>query len=140
MQKLSYPVLKYTPRFIRGGISSPKELLVVGEKNFEQGCFDDAIIIDSSGYKYRVLSAKKDKLTWDPCNLFKEYRSIWVSLELSSPSKRNLDIHRKELLNFLLLHPKWYERYDETEQSLRKELFEARTMKELINTISIYSE
>lgn len=138
MPKLNYPVLLLTPKYVIGGISSPKKLLVVGEINFEQGCFEDATIIDASGYEYRVLSAKKIKWTWNPWNLFKVYRSIWVNLELSEPEKHNLDHIREKLLNVLLVHPKWYTRYSETEQSLRKKLFDVRTVKELIDSISIY--
>lgn len=139
MLELNYPVLKLTNRFVRGSISSPRELLVVGEINFEHGCFDDATLIDATGCMYRVISAKKSKWTWNPWNVFKGYRTIWVNLELSDPEKHDLDHIRDVLLTFLLLHPKWYKRFGETEQGLRKKLSDARTVKQLINSISIYS-
>lgn len=139
MLELNYPVLKLTKDFIRGSISSPKDLLVVGEINFEQGCFDDAILIDASGCVYRVVSAKKNKWTWNPWNLFKGYRTIWVSLELSDQEKHNLDHIREELLSLILRHPKWYKRFGESEQSLREKFSNARTIKELIDSVSLYS-
>jgi hypothetical protein len=138
MSELSYPVLKITPKFIRGGIPSKEKLRIVGERNFDAGCFDNTYLIDSSGYKYRVLSAKRARLTFNPLNIFREYRTIWVDLELSAPGKLNIDQIREEILSILLLHPNWYQNYNETEQSLREKFSEARTVKELVNKISIY--
>lgn len=138
MPGLNYPVLKITKKFIRGSISSPKELLVVGEKNFVHGCFDNACIIDASGCKYRVLSAEKGRRTCSLFNLFKKYRTIWVCVKLSEPEKYNVDRLREQVLGLLCSHPGWYKHYGETEDSLRSKFSGARTVKELINSISIY--
>ncbi|MEW5683226.1 MAG: hypothetical protein AB1780_12675 [Pseudomonadota bacterium] len=119
-------------------ILSPKELLVVGELNYERGCFNNTYILDSSGCKYRVLKAEKLKWTLSPWNLFKAYRTIWVSLELSKPELQNIDTAREEILSLLFKNPEWYKKYDETERSLEEKLLAARTMSELISMISIY--
>ena len=139
MRELKFPVLKYTPKFIRGGIQTGRDLLVVGERNFEQGCFDAATIIDASGYKYQVLSATRKGLTWNPLNVFRAYRTILVDLELSNPDKLNADQVREEIFGVLFSHPKWYRRYFETEQSIRAKLDNAKTVTHLINSISVYS-
>lgn len=136
--RMHYPVLQYTPTYITGGIQTPKELLVVGERNWLQGCLENAVIIDSSGHKYHVLSSTRKRWTWNPWNVFPGYRTIWVEIELSEPEKLNLDSVRQELLDHLLAHPKWYRHYHENEESLRMKFNEARTMRELINSISVY--
>ena len=138
MQELIYPVLQYTDKYIIGSIQKPKNLLVVGAKNIEEGCFHNAIIIDSSGAKYRVLSANIARLTWDPWNVFFRYRTVWVELELSDKECLSLDEIKKEIFDLLKKNKKWYKRYGETEKILYKKFEDIKTIKELINKISIY--
>lgn len=138
--QITYPCLKYTNTSVVGNKKNENDLLVVGENNFIKGCFSNSTIIDSSGYEYKILSAKKEKLILSIWNLFPQYRSIKVSLELSKPKKKNLDEIKKELTDLFLKNPKWFKNSDFSQvQAIELFINEARTVKELIENISVWS-
>lgn len=138
MLELNYPVLKYTPKFIRGSIQTEKDLLIVGEKNLDEGCFRNAVIIDSCGFKFDVLSAKKRRLTLNPFNVFYEYRTVWVDIDIAFSKKMNIEEIKNEILEVLLSNPSWYRKYGETERDLRLKFDKLDNIKEVIEKISIY--
>ncbi|MFW1849573.1 hypothetical protein ACG9XR_03185 [Acinetobacter guillouiae] len=137
---LNYPIVIKSNKYIEGNILNERNLIYVGENNFINGCFNNSIIIDSSGYEYKILSAKKEKLIFSIWNLFPQYRSIKVSLELSKPKKKNLDDIKKELTELFLNNPKWFKNSDFSQtQAIELFINEARTVKELIKNISVWS-
>lgn len=137
---LNYPIVIKSNKYIEGNILNERNLIYVGENNFINGCFNNSIIIDSSGYEYKILSAKKEKLIFSIWNLFPQYRSIKVSLELSKPKKKNLDEIKKELTELFLNNPKWFKNSDFSQkQAIELFINEARTVKELIKNISVWS-
>lgn len=137
---LNYPIAIKSNKYIEGNISNESDLLIVGENNFINGCFNNSVIIDSSGNEYKILSAKKEKLIFSIWNLFPQYRSIKVSLELSKPKKKNLDEIKKELRDLFLKNPKWFKNSDFSQaQAIELFINEARTVKELIENISVWS-
>ena len=138
MQQLAYPVLIIGRNYIEGGISSSRELLFVGKRQFDDGCFDGAKIVDSSGYIFEILSSRKKEVSWSLCDFLMRRQSVWVDLKFGRTEKKNLDLIRTDLLEIIYSHPDWYRKYDETKESVKKRLESARTTSELINIVSVY--
>jgi hypothetical protein len=137
MQQLTYPVLKYTPRFLRGRLRNERDLLVVGERNLQEGCFKDCVLIDSDANRYRVASARQIRWTWNPWNLFPVYRTVWVDLELSDPQKMDLDSVKREVLE-LLLKKRWYTRAHYGRTEIEELINTAPSVPELIDRLSVF--
>jgi hypothetical protein len=130
-----------------GGISDEKKLHIVSEKKLADGCFDNGVVIDSSGARYRILSARKKEL---PSLIFQHVvkaalgwdkwgsKSVWAELELSLTSKLDLDSTKSEILGLFLKNKSWYSKYGYTERSISAFVDDAKTIADLVNKISIY--
>lgn len=71
---------------------------------------------------------------------FSNDKTIWVTFNLSSPEKKNLDEIKKELRDLFLKNPKWFKNSDFSQaQAIELFINEARTVKELIENISVWS-
>jgi hypothetical protein len=136
--EIKYPVVEWTPLFVRGSIQTPRQLLVVGERQLRRGCFADASIVDADGNKYRVLSARIRRRTFSLWNLFAEYRTVWVTLDLQFECRLSLGELRDEVVRLILKNPTWAQHHDETPDQIRKKLSEPTTLAALINRISVY--
>lgn len=147
MSELKFPVLVYTPRYLMGSISDEKQLHIVSEKKLAGGCFDNGVVIDSCGARYRIISAKKKEVStlsflhivkaivgWDSWGS----KPVWAELEFSFTKKLNLDAIKSEILALLLENKSWYSKYGHTKQSISALVDDARTVEDLINKISIY--
>lgn len=147
MSELKFPVLIYTPHYLIGSILDEKKLHIVSEKKLAGGCFYNGVVIDSSGARYRIISAKKKEvpaLTF--LNVIKamigwsswDSKPVWAELELSFTKKLNLDAIKSEILELLLKNKNWYSKHDHTKHSISALFDDARTLEDLINKISIY--
>jgi hypothetical protein len=147
VSELKFPVLVYTPHYLMGSISNKNKLHIVSEKKLAGGCFDNGVVVDSSGARYRIISVNKKELHsltllhvlkaivgWDSWNS----KPVWAELELSLTGKLNLEGIKSEILGVLKKNKKWYLKYDYTEHSISTLVNDARTVKDLINRISIY--
>jgi len=137
--RIDFPVILYTKKYILGGIKSENTLNIVGYKNYLKGCYDGAIIIDSSGKRLAVTKVSEDvnNKYYSIWNFIAQYRKVRVKLELSKPVFSTLAEAREEILS-LIIKNRWYGSSDDTEESVKKYLEEASTFEELINKISVY--
>jgi len=148
---INYPVVLYTNKYIRGMVKNENSLFVASGVSIDTGYFDNGVIIDSNCNRYEVLAVKKVPfykfsflralklyfINWGFIGTTKELS--WADITLSAPQRCKLNDIKKELLNVLLSHPKWYSHYQqETEVSIKEYFKEAKTIEELINNISIY--
>lgn len=140
MQSLNYPVMLISPNYLVGKIISEKELTIVGEVQYEKGCFDNCYIIDSKGCKYSVVSTSKIKKLFSIFNYNKFYRKVLVFLELSESINVNFDEFRELILD-MIIKQHWYGEdigiSNETE--LRAWFSEADSFKKLIMLSDTFS-
>ncbi|MNM33703.1 hypothetical protein D3C81_443350 [compost metagenome] len=142
-------------KYIAGNIRNEDDLCQASESKFDAGCFNKCTILDSSGEKYNIISSTKKNLY--ELNIvhflklffinmgghylsFSNDKTIWVTFNLSSPEKKNLDEIKKELTDLFLKNPKWFKNSDFSQaQAIELFINEARTVKELIENISVWS-
>ena len=152
---LNYPILMHTSLFIKGNLESEDRISYISEKAFDTGYLSGAIIFDSYGMKYEITQTKKIPLHDLPFPKFlknilkhfgghyvasKKNRSIWVVFEVNPIRKFNLDEIKKELTELFLNNPKWFKNSDFSQkQAIELFINEARTVKELIKNISVWS-
>jgi len=114
-------------------------LNIIGYKNYLKGCYDGAIIIDSSGKRFAVTKVSEDvnNKYYSIWNFIAQYRKLRVKLELSKPTFVTLGEAREEILS-LIIKNQWHRSGDDTVESFKKYLEDASTFEELINKISVY--
>lgn len=137
MRQLTYPVLQYTSRYLRGRIQRERDLLVVGERNLQEGCFENCTLVSSDGNRYRVLSARKLRWTCNPWNIFPRYRTVWVDLDLSEPEKVDLDTIKREVLD-LLVKKRWYARAHYSRTDIEDLVNSATSLPDLITRLTVF--
>lgn len=138
MLDIKFPIIKLNPRFIRGRIRNVKDLCVVGEINLEKGCFDSSRIIDSTGRLYRVVGVEKKRWTCNPMNVFKKYRTIWVSLDIELVSVMSLVEVQDSLIALFDENPSWYLQYFESDSEMKVFLKSFDSIDGLIGGISVF--
>jgi hypothetical protein len=150
MLTLNYPVLRYTPKYIIGGLSTENAFCTASQKKLNAGCFKQGIVIDSGGAKYQIISAKEREFKelnlgqsvlfcLESINYFLSGdKNVLIDFELKLLAHLNLDEVRQEVLSIFISHPRWLSKCGESQKSIRKELNQAKSLSELINMISIY--
>lgn len=144
--KIDFPCLLYTHKFMQGNIADEKHLSRAGLVQVNNGCFDSGIIIDKSGSKYSIVRywPSNSKKPWNiynifPKNVFDEYKSVFVDMDLKFLEKQNLDVIRNEVIN-LVVDRKWRLTTEgNTKQGFLSDLGGVRSMQELIEKISLYN-
>lgn len=139
LRQLKYPVLLYSPRYVLGRIDSEKELRVVGEKNFAEGCFENASIVDSGGFKSNVLDARIERWVRSIWSLFPQYRYVWVALELSEPKKIELNHLKKDLINLISKNNLYPKAQGIARSEIDKSIQSPSNFSELIRSIVVFS-
>lgn len=151
----NFPLLIKGPLAVIGNISNEDQLSYLNEKEVDKYGFENVTFIDSSGYEYEILSFDKKNISNLPFKKFlkiifknfgghyldsKKNKGVWVEFNLSSPRKRNLDEIKKELTDLFLKNPQWFKNSDfSPAQAIELFINEARTVKELIENISVWS-
>ena len=115
-------------------------LTTVGEIQFEKGCFDECVLIDSDGYYLRVQSAIQVKRIFSVFNFIKKYRSVRVELQFSDRKKLNLN-DAKELVFQRIKDNHWYGKKIgiSTEKDLKEWIFEVRDFRDLVCISDLFS-
>ena len=139
LRQLKYPVLLYSPRYILGRIGSEKELRVVGEKNFSEGCFENVSIVDSCGFQSNVLDAHIERWVRSIWSLFPQYRYVWVALELSEPKKIELSDLKQDLINLISKNNLYPKAQGIARSEIDKSIHSPNNFSELIESIVVLS-
>jgi hypothetical protein len=147
LSELQFPLLVYTPRYLMGGVSNKKQLHVVSGKKLTAGCFDNGVVIDSTGARYRILSSNKKEVPsltilhiikaifgWDRW----DSKPVWAELEINFTNQLNLDSMKTEILDIFFENKTWYSKYGHTKLSISALVEDATTIEDLITRISIY--
>ena len=139
LRQLNYPVLLYSPRYVLGRIGSEKELRVVGERNFSEGCFKSVSIVDSSGFKFNVLDARVERWVRSIWSLFPQYRYVWVALELSEPKKIELADLKQDLINLISKNNLYPKAQGIARSEIDESIQSSSDFSELIKSILVFS-
>ena len=139
LRQLKYPVLLYSPRYVLGRIGSEKQLRVVGEKNFSDGCFEGVSIVDSSGFKFNVLDARVERWVRSIWSLFPQHRYVWVALDLSEPKRVELADLKKDLINLMSKNNLYPRAQGIARSDIDKSIQIPSDFSELIESILVFS-
>lgn len=146
----NFPVIVYCSEYLLGNLDSEK-FHIVSERKYEEGLFQNCFIIDSSGNLFKIKSTIKNSLTSKGIFYALKYslknldslgtgKKVYITFDVSSPKKKNLDEIKKELKDLFLKNPKWFKNSDFSQaQAIELFINEARTVKELIENISVWS-
>ena len=139
MRELRYPVLIYTPNYMLGGLKAPADLLVAGNENFEDGCFENAVIIDANGDRFEVTQARKVKKALSIWTFLEFDNSIWVDLDLSEPKRLSLEEVKQEVID-VAIGNRFVLGSSNTKKSWQESIRSMSSIQDVINRVSSYQK
>lgn len=144
MRKIKFPVIIYDKNHIRGNIINNKELRMMGEEALNENYLLNGNIIDSEGVEYLITSIKLNKKLFNFWGILGGSNNVLVDFEIKKTKKLNLDKLKIFIINKIKSNPKWVKNaispsscYD-TEDQIYEYIKSCRTVKELIEHISVF--
>ena len=149
MRQLNYPVLFYTPTSIWGKNKSETYLCTSTISSFKEGFFDNGVIIDASGLKYRVLDYNRRLTPYVALvnvvdallELFlrpKDEYCTWIDFTLSDPEQLSFDEVKQEITDLVNKHPRWFVKSHENENTIEEKLSKYDSLRDLIECLAGY--
>lgn len=149
MQSIEFPVLLLGKNFVQGRIYSSKDLSRRTIVSFNEKIFDGAIVIDSQGSAFKVLSYSKSfpaaivignvvDLTLDFFMRDKDQLATWIDFELSTPEKFDFSDVKRKVSDLVHKNPKWFDSNLEGFKSIERMLDSYQSLPDMIDLFSGY--
>lgn len=107
--------------------------------NVLEGCYDEAIIIDSKGSKHTVRGCRIARWTCNPFNIFQKYRTVLVDLDLEQAGNLSLPDLKIYLLDSIMIN-RWKSWEGQSKKDKICQINDPATIEDLIAKIDVFSE
>ncbi len=149
MQKLNYPVLVFNNCYIECNVLSERRLCMCTRETYETGFLDSFCVIDSSGFKYKVVSYQTsfrfyvllanaiDAVLTLFMRSFNQYYT-WIDFEFSEPEQITFEEAKGEILALFKKNPRWFKKSHENFKTIEEDLASYASLQDMIENIGWY--